>query len=83
MADLVEDAVRFKFMPKSLAKSAVFGVKLERELVPPPGFPIEVGLHYFRLVRRANAAIWERIKREKAIAIVFPGIETTDYSMKL
>jgi type VI secretion system protein ImpJ len=83
VADLVEDQVRFKFMPRSLAKSAVFGVKLEREMVPPPGFPIEVGLHYFRLIRRTSASIWDRIKREKAVAVVFPGMETTDYGMTL
>ncbi len=50
---LVQDANRFKLLPKSTANSVaqVRGVPLVEEKFPPHFLPNHPGLHYFRLVR--------------------------------
>ena len=41
--ELVEDGNRFKVMPASLATRAVYGVKVEKEELPPPHLNIPRG----------------------------------------
>ena len=83
VARLVEDADQFKFLAKSLARRRMWGVKLTEERHPPLELPSESGLLYFRLVRSESGSRWERIKSEKAIAIVWPGAESSDFQMTL
>jgi hypothetical protein len=83
LARLVEDADKFKLMAKSLAARAIWGVRLEEERHPPLTLPSEVGLHYFRLLRAESARMWERIQDEMAMAIRWPGMETSDFKIAL
>lgn len=83
LAELVLDRDKFKLMPQSLAKQRVFGVKLARELYPPMELPAQVGLHYFRVIRAESARLWDRIQQERAIAIRWPGVETSDFEITL
>ena len=83
LAELVLDRDKFKLMPRSLAKQRVFGVQLARELYPPVELPAQVGLHYFRVVRAESARLWDRIQQEKAIAVRWPGAETSDFEITL
>ena len=83
VAKLVENADEFKLMARSLAGRAIFGVKLAEERHPPFGLPAEAGLHYYRLLRGESIRMWERIEQEKAMAIRFPGVETSDFSITL
>jgi type VI secretion system ImpJ/VasE family protein len=83
VAQLVGNRDEFKLMPRSLADRAVFGVLLVEERYPPIGLPAETGLQHFRLQRAESQRMWDRIVKEKAMAIRFPGIETTDFSITL
>ena len=83
LAKLVLDRDKFKLMPQSLANQRVFGVKLAQELYPPVELPAQVGLHYFRLMRSESARLWERITQEKAFAVRWPGIESSDFDVTL
>jgi hypothetical protein len=73
LSAFVQDGNKFKFMPLSLAKRAVFGIELKEERVAPMGLPAKVGLHYFRLERANSQRMWEAIKSEKAAAVVWLG----------
>jgi type VI secretion system protein ImpJ len=83
LAKLVLDRDKFKLMPQSLASQRIFGVQLAQELYPPVELPAQVGLHYFRVMRGESARLWERIKQEKAIAVRWPGIESSDFEVTL
>jgi len=83
LAKLVLDRDKFKLMPQSLANQRIFGVQLAQELYPPVELPAQVGLHYFRLMRGESARLWERVKQEKAIAVRWPGIESSDFDVTL
>jgi type VI secretion system protein ImpJ len=83
VSQLVEDADQFKLLAKSLARRRMWGVKLQEERHPPLELPSEAGLHYFLLVRAESAVRWERIVAEKEIAVVWPGIESSDFQLTL
>ena len=86
LAELVEDADRFKMMSRRFVRANVWGVKLVEERNPPPQLPKPVGLTYFRLVPNESpqsTRMWEEIKKEKAVAVTWRGMETTDYRMAL
>ncbi len=78
LARLVEDADKFKLMPKSMVKLNIFGVKLAEERHPPLELPSHAGLHYFRLVRAESAKMWERVQQEKSVAVRWPEQEGLD-----
>ena len=83
LAKLVENPDEFKLMARTLAGRAIFGVRLAEERYPPFGLPAETGLHYYRLLRADSKRMWERINQEKAMAVRFPGLETSDFSVTL
>ena len=83
VAKLVEDADKFKLMPRSLVTRAIWGVRLQEERHPPLALPSEVGLHYFRLLRAESARVWERVREEKSMAIRWPGMESSDFKITL
>jgi type VI secretion system ImpJ/VasE family protein len=83
LAKLVLDRDQFKLMPQSLVSQRIFGVQLAQELFPPVELPAQVGLHYFRVLRGENARLWDRIKQEKAVAVRWLGIESSDFDVTL
>ncbi|MBN1670878.1 MAG: type VI secretion system baseplate subunit TssK [Kiritimatiellae bacterium] len=83
MATVVEDQDKFKVMAKSLASRAIWGIKLALERMPPLELPSEAGLTYFRLLRGESTRMWDRIAEEKAIAIRWPGMESSDFKITL
>jgi type VI secretion system protein ImpJ len=80
---LVEDADKFKCMAKSLASQRIWGIRLAEERHPPLELPSQVGLHYYRLMRADSARMWERIKQEKSVAVVWGGIEASDFELAI
>ncbi len=78
---LVMDIQKFKFMPRSLAKFAVYGVVLE-EAQAPHFLPSHPGLHYFRLLREKNDR-WKNVKTEKQVTVRFPGFAESDFQLTL
>ncbi len=83
LARLVENADKFKLMAQSLGGKAIWGVRLEEERHPPLTLPSEIGLHYFRLLRAESKRMWEQIKDEMAMAVRWPGMETSDFKIAL
>jgi type VI secretion system protein ImpJ len=83
MARLVEDADRFKLMPRSLATRAIRGVILKEERFPPLELPAQSGLYYFRLLRNESSRSWQQIQAEKAAVVVWPSPERSDYDISL
>lgn len=73
LAKLVEDADKFKLMPKSMVKMTFYGVKLGEERHPPPELPSEVGVYCFRLNKsETRQQIWEQVMQQKAMAVRWP-----------
>ena len=83
VTDLVEDGNRFKLMPPSLSRAAVYGIKLEKEDVPPPHLNVPRGSLTFRLVRSASVERWKKIEAEKSIAAFWPEQRTSDFEIAL
>ena len=67
----VKDGSRFKLMPKSRLRSAVFGAELREENYPPQELPAQADMHYFRIAADDNSPRWQEIKQEKAAVLVW------------
>lgn len=83
LTQLVLNPSQFKLMPRSDSKRRVFGMQLARELFPPVQLPAHTNLHYFRLMRGESTPQWEGIVKDKAVAVVCPGIESSDFEVAL
>ena len=83
LAQLVEDADRFKLMPESMSGRAIRGVILKEERFPPLELPAQSSLYYFRLLRGESARSWQQIQSEKSAVIRWTGNETADYDLTL
>ena len=73
LARFIEDGNKFKLMPISLVRAAVFGIPLKDEHYPPLELPAATDLHYFRLDCGARPERWEQARAEKALVLVWSG----------
>jgi type VI secretion system protein ImpJ len=80
LARFVEDEDKFKFMPQTLARAAIRGIKVKWERQPPLGLPAASDLHYFRIDRTSNERRWEQIQKEKQAVVVWE-TQRTDNSI--
>ena len=83
LAQLVEDADKFKLMPKSLTGRPVYGVRLAFERMPSLDLPAKTGLLYFRLLRSESARTWERVLEDRALSAEWPNMASTDLKLAL
>ena len=83
LAAFVEDADKFKLMPRSLATRAIWGVRLKEERIVPLELPAASDLHYFRLQRADSQRVWDLLKVEKQAIIRWTGKEDADYQITL
>ena len=83
VAAFVEDADKFKLMPRSLATRAIWGVRLKEERIVPLELPAAGDLHYFRLLRSDSQRVWDLLKTEKQAIIRWSGKEDADYNITL
>ena len=83
LAAFVEDADKFKLMPRSLATRAIWGVRLKEERIVPLELPAANDLHYFRLLRADSQRVWDLLKMEKQAIIRWTGKEDADYQVTL
>ena len=83
VAAFVEDADKFKLMPRSLATRAIWGVRLKEERIVPLELPAAGDLHYFRLLRADSERVWDLLKMEKQAVIRWSGKEDSDYNITL
>jgi len=82
LAALVEDADRFKLMPRSLANRAIRGILLKEERFAPLELPAQTGLYYFRLLRNDSARAWQQIVTERSAVVRWTEHEA-DYDIAL
>jgi type VI secretion system protein ImpJ len=80
---LVIDGNRFKFMPRTMANMAFYGVKLEEEKFPPHFLPNQPGLHYFRVMRTESHQLWDRVQKECEVSIRWPEHAASDFEITL
>jgi type VI secretion system protein ImpJ len=80
---LVEDPDRFKLMPKAFVRRPIYGIKLKEERIPPPELPAKSNLKYYRVLRADSGRMWDMLKREKALALRWPGMEDSDFKVTL
>lgn len=71
LALYVTDGNKFKLMPRSLERAAIFGLEIKEENYPPLELPGQSDLHYFRLLPASNQRRWDQIKNDKAISLVW------------
>ena len=83
VAAFVEDADKFKLMPRSLATRAIWGVRLKEERIVPLELPAANDLHYFRLLRADSQRVWDLLKLEKQAIIRWTGKDDSDYNLTL
>jgi predicted component of type VI protein secretion system len=87
VARLVEDADKFKLMPKGWVSRAVRGVELKRAEYPPLTLPSEIGLLYFRLhlARDEKDPMWRQLREKKEMAIKWSRaeMESSDFQVSL
>ena len=83
VAKLVEDADKFKLMPKSLTGRPVYGVRLAFERMPPLELPSKTGLVYFRLLRSESGRTWDRVKEDCALTVEWPNMEGLNMKVSL
>ena len=83
IAAFVEDADKFKLMPRSLATRAIWGVRLKEERIVPLELPASGDLHYFRLLRADSQRVWDLLKLEKQAVIRWSGKDDADYNITL
>jgi type VI secretion system protein ImpJ len=83
LAQIVEDADRFKLMPESMAGRAIRGVMLKEERFPPLELPAQSNLYYFRLLRGDSARSWQQIQSEKSAIVRWIGNDSADYIITL
>ena len=80
---LVQDASKFKLMPKSLGDRAVFGFKLVEEHYTPLELPSPPGLTYFRVDQPRERELWEIVEEDMALAVRWPGMASSDFDVTL
>ncbi|MBV8279305.1 MAG: type VI secretion system baseplate subunit TssK, partial [Verrucomicrobia bacterium] len=83
LAQLVEDADRFKLMPQSMANRAIRGIVLKEERFPPLELPAQSGLYFFRLLRGQSSRSWQQIQAERNAVVRWTGNEAADYDITL
>ena len=83
LAELVQDADKFKLMPESMTGRAIHGVALIEERHPPLQLPAAVGLRYFRLARDDSPRTWERVQQDRAITAQWPNSEVAEEKLTL
>lgn len=84
VVELVEDADRFKLLPKSMQEAAIFGVKLTVDHAPPVELPSPgKGLLYFRLTPSERARLWAKCREERELVIDGPSEALSDFAISL
>lgn len=71
LALYLADSNKFKLMPGSMERVAIFGVDIKEENYPPLELPGQNDLHYFRVMPASNQRRWDKIKEEKNISLVW------------
>lgn len=75
LATYVTDGNKFKLMPGTMERVAIFGVEIKEENYPPLELPGQSDLHYFRVIPTSNQRRWDKIKEDKVLSLVWNNAE--------
>lgn len=79
---LVEDIDVFKFVPGSMRKKVLRGVRLKEETHVPHILPRKSYLYYFRVIPGGQGTAWNKIEKEKQAIIEWNDFATSDFKIR-
>lgn len=80
--DLVEDIDVFKFVPTSMRRKVLRGVRLKKESHVPHVLPRKSYLYYFRIIPGGEGSAWKKIEKEKEAIIEWNGFGASDFKIR-
>lgn len=80
--ELVEDIDVFKFVPASMQKKVLRGVRLKQETHVPHVLPRKSYMYYFRIIPGGQGSVWNKIEKEKEAVIEWNGFATSDFKIR-
>jgi len=75
LALYLSDSNKFKLMPGSMERVAIFGVEIKEENYPPLDLPGQSDLRFFRVLPASNQRRWDKMKEDKIISLVWNNAE--------
>ena len=82
LIQLVEDIDVFKFVPISMSKKVLRGIRLKEESHVPHMLPRKSFMYYFRVIPGGEGSVWNKIQKEKKAAIEWNGFKDSDFSIR-
>jgi type VI secretion system protein ImpJ len=79
---LVEDIDVFKFVPISMRRKVLRGVRLKRETHVPHVLPRKSYLYYFRIIPGGEGSAWKKIEKEREAVIEWNGFGSSDFKVR-
>lgn len=79
---LVEDIDVFKFVPSSMSKKVLRGVRLKQETHVPHMLPRKSYMYYFRVIPGGQGSAWNKIEKEKNAIIEWNGFSNADFKVR-
>ena len=79
---LVEDIDVFKFVPISMSKKVLRGVRLKEESHIPHMLPRKSFMYYFRVIPGGDGSAWNKIEKEKEAVIEWNGFKDSDFNIR-
>ncbi|MGJ8639096.1 MAG: type VI secretion system baseplate subunit TssK [Opitutaceae bacterium] len=80
---LVEDIDVFKFVPSSMRKKVLRGVRLKEETHVPHVLPRKSYMYYFSVIPGGQGSAWNKIEKEKEAIIEWSGFNNSDFKIRL
>ena len=82
LIQLVEDIDVFKFVPASMSKKVLRGVRLKEETHVPHVLPRKSYMYYFRVIAGGQGSAWSKIEKEKQAIIEWNGFGAADFKIR-
>jgi predicted component of type VI protein secretion system len=82
LRQLVEDIDVFKFVPLSMKRKVLRGVRLKEETHVPHFLPRKSYLYYFRIIPGGQGSAWNKIEKEKEAVIEWNGFAGSDFKIR-
>ncbi len=82
LVKLVEDIDVFKFVPISMSKKVLRGIRIKEESHVPHMLPRKSFMYYFRIIPGGEGSVWHKIRKEKKAVIEWNGFKDSDFSIR-
>jgi len=82
LVKLVEDIDVFKFVPISMSKKVLRGIRIKEESHVPHMLPRKSFMYYFRVIPGGDGSVWHKIRKERKAVIEWNGFKDSDFSIR-